>query len=130
MNRFTYSQTDLRYWCPCQSTSPHIPKIQTRPLHYSPFPQPCGLHPLPMYQLYNAPHQSVYSCLDALCRHKQNTREHLFGVAFVRKNRIIHFPRGKTLHLTIPSLSKQSGGQSAPTYTLGWYKVNLPYLQM
>jgi len=46
-------------------------------------------------------------------------RERQFGIAFVRKDAMIQILEGRSLHLIIPSLSKQSGGQSAPTYYFG-----------
>jgi len=67
-------QTDLHNCCPRQSTSPHVPKIQTLPLDHNRSQRPWGLNPQHMYEIYTVPHQRVCICLGSLCRHKQNTR--------------------------------------------------------
>ena len=110
--------------------SPHIPKIQTRPLDHN--------H---IYDFANLVHYSCSNYTPLLIRvgtaafaHCFGTyrtqREQEFGIVFVQKNWKNSFLVGRNLHFIIPSLLKQSGEQSAPTYTFGWPEGNLTYLQM
>ena len=71
-------------------------------------------------------------CTFALIRFvgtRRTQQEHQFGIAFVRKNRIIHFRTRQNLIFNNNLPIQTVRAQSAPVYTFGWPKGKLPYLQ-
>ena len=121
-------QKDLQHWRPCQSMS-NILKIQACPLHHNPSLWPCGPHQLHMCQLYTAPQQSVTIALIHCVGTRRTQGELQFGVAFVRKNRMIQFPwrQNLTFDDTLPILTVRKTVSTHVTF--GCPDGNLPCLQ-
>ena len=106
-------------WCLCRSTAPYIPKTQTRPTNHTTSLWLCGPYPPAMFQLYTAPHQSVYSCLDSLCRQKQNTAGTSVQSCFNMEGLDGTVPGRQKLTFSYPLPSQTVRGDSAPTCTFG-----------
>jgi len=123
-------QKGLLNWKICQSISLYITKFK----HF--FHNIVHIHSRADSSTTHVPtiHRSFPECVQwqwfMASAHAEHNGNISLELLLYGRTGLYSFLEGKTLHFIIPSLSKQSRGQSAPTYTSGWPTGNFPYLRM